>query len=203
MKKKVLIFIIFIIALALIGAGAYYMLNKDTTKNTNKNTDTDITNTDTPTPSPTETEEEKEKGENVIEKIGKTTTIDLDDLNRKMNDAIENKGYRAIKFKCEINKNNEKIQVVFSAYELEPSTITTVINKLKEADGVKEVKYVYSNCPPKEMIFRVNKDHSQNNILTLIYSNTQEYLLLEYNNKQYAFHYKDKASVEGFIENLT
>lgn len=193
--KKILELIVLVMALLLIGVGVYCASNKDT--NQSKNTNTNGT-----TPTPTE-ELGEHAGENVVEKIGKDITINLDDLNKKMSDEIENNGYRAIKFKCEINNEKEPIRVDFSAYELQPSTISTVINKLKEADIVKEVKYVYSNCPPKEIIFRVNKGNSQNNILTLTYSNKQEYLLLEYNNKQYAFHYKDKTSIEGFIENLT
>lgn len=137
--------------------------------------------------------------------------FDFNELSSTLHSSVQKDNITTFITKCENKTVNqgEPPETEESNIEVSSNTIDTIINKLKTAKSIdKEITYSWFGCPPKSITYYISVNstdesevHSQR-VFSLNYANGEDILLVDYNNKGYAFHFNSSEEISGFIESL-
>ncbi len=155
------------------------------------------------------TEENNNKSES---KINSENNLDFDfnGLTTKVNNLIQTNNYSSMIANCSsVSTNpNQTPQTTNNVISVSNDTFNTVISKLKEASQVETTTADWFGCPPKNISYYIsvyNTDYGQvmtNRVFSLTYANSDNILLVGYDNNGYAFHYDEADTINNFIESL-
>ena len=203
-SKIVIIMIVLIIILVIIGFINYnnYTSNKQINNNKvikekdNKNT--------------IKENEQIDNNDNIKDDTIEQEEIDLDKWKEEISSSVKNNKLITILSKCESETIEEGSlpKTTYNITEVSNDTINTIIEKLKTAKSIdKNITFSWNSCPPKSITYYISTNSTNieeirnNNTFSLNYANSDDILLVGYNQKGYAFHFNSDEII-NFIESL-
>ncbi len=209
-ESKGLTVAVIILSILVIALGGYICYDKVISNNSEKQTESNKNNyleeKDT-------NKEENNKNENLEEKEEKEEDTTNEESNK--NNSLEEKKKNTTKVDTNIRDNSKKLDFDFDELSrtlhssVQKDNIDTIINKLKTANYIdKDITYSWVGCPPKSITYHVSvnstdlNDVKSNKVFSLNYADSEDILLVGYNNKGYAFHFNSSEEIANFIESL-